>query len=117
MFQKPRALMGQGRAASRVPALHGTLCGAEDTGLLHPLGRSQDCPPLQLGQAPSSMGALGEKEGPALLPAQDLGLQPSCLAGRWQHPVPGGGGSPCGAGAAGGLSHEAVYIRKSPHPG
>lgn len=60
---------------------------------------------------------LGEKEGPMSLPAQDSELHSSFLTGWQQQAAPGGGGSPGGSGAAGELSHQAVYIRKSPRLG
>lgn len=60
---------------------------------------------------------LGEKEGPRLLPAQDSAVRSSRLTGPWRRAAPGGAGSLGGAGAAGELSHQAVYIRKSPRLG
>lgn len=60
---------------------------------------------------------LGEKQGPTWLPAQDSGVHSSCLAGPWLQAAPGGGGSPGAAGAAGELSHRAVYTGKCPRLG
>ena len=60
---------------------------------------------------------LGEKQGPTWLPAQDSGVHSSCLAGPWLQAAPGGGGSPGVAGAAGELSHRAVYTGKRPRLG
>lgn len=116
MFQKTRALVGLGRAAPRVPALHRTPRGAGDTSLLSPRGRSRDCPPLQPARGPGSRGVLGEKQGPTRLLAQDSGVHSSCLADPWLQAAPGGGGNPGAEGAAGELSHRAAYIGKCPRP-
>lgn len=50
------------------------------------------------------------------LQAQDSEVHSSLLTG-WQQRAAPGGGSPGGSGAAGELSHQAVYIRKSPRLG
>lgn len=116
VFQKIHALVGWGRAVSQAPVLGRPPWGAGDT-TLHPRGRSQDCPLLQRVQDPSSMGGLGEKEGPTSFPAQDSGAHPSFLTGWQQQAFPGGGGSPDGSGAAGELSHQEGCIRRSPRVG
>lgn len=51
------------------------------------------------------------------LRAQDSDVHSSFLTAWQQWAAPGGGGSPGGSGAAGELSHQAVYIRKCPRLG
>lgn len=108
------ALVGWGRAASRVLAQHRPRWGAEDTSLLHPFGRSLDCQPLQQVPGPSSKGGLGGKEGPTSLPDQDSGVHFLSLAGWWPWAAPGGRGSP---GAGDEWSHRTACIRTSPRRG
>lgn len=54
---------------------------------------------------------LSDKEDPTTLPGQDPRVPSSLLSGTWGQ-VASGGDSSLEAGAAGELSHQAMYIRK-----